>query len=48
MVCFLSIALWAYAGSVLRHLLLQASRLRLLNRVLAVLLLLSAAALLFS
>lgn len=46
-ICYASIAAWAYAGARLRHLLDDARRLRVFNRIMAVLLALSAAYLAF-
>lgn len=45
-ICYASIACWAYAGAFLRHYLQDARRVRLLNRVMAALLVASAAYLL--
>jgi threonine/homoserine/homoserine lactone efflux protein len=41
-ICYLSLACWAYAGAFLRQYLLQAWRMRLFNRGLALLLVASA------
>ncbi len=41
-ICYLSIACWAVAGAFLRHWLRDASQVRLVNRVLALLLVVSA------
>lgn len=45
-ICYASIACWAYAGAFLRHYLRDARRVRLLNRIMALLLVASAAYLL--
>ena len=47
-VCFLSIACWAYAGTFLRHYLQDAGRVRLGNRIMAALLTISAVYLLLN